>query len=152
LARFADPVVHGSDCLSLFIILIYSTVPSISGKQTHAHIFCCRTTKITDAYRAKDDTAATFLKCFQDHVCSHEAPTRLIADNAPMYRGWCVTRYLRDTWTSLWQAEAKYQHQNYAENRYRLVKLYSNKVMDPITVIAPPPSKLQGRVFLTKPD
>jgi hypothetical protein len=26
--------------------LIYSTVPSISGKQTHAHIFCGRTTKM----------------------------------------------------------------------------------------------------------
>jgi hypothetical protein len=110
--------------------LIYSTVPSISGKQTHAHTFCGCTTKITDVYRAKDDTAATFLACFQDRVRSRGAPTRLIADNAPMYRGWRVTRYLRDTWTSLWQAEAKYQHQNYAENRYQLVKRYTNKVMD----------------------
>jgi hypothetical protein len=110
--------------------LIYSTVPSISSKQTHADIFCGRTTKITNAYRAKDDTAATFLACFQDRVCSRGASTRLIADNAPMYRGWRVTRYLRDTWTSLWQAEAKYQHQNYAENRYQLVKRYTNKVMD----------------------
>jgi hypothetical protein len=81
--------------------LIYSTVPSISGKQTHAHIFCGRTTKITDAYRAKDDTAATYLACFQDRVHFRGAPTCLIADNAPMFRGWRVTRYLRDTWTSL---------------------------------------------------
>jgi hypothetical protein len=73
--------------------LIYSTVPSISSKQTHAHIFCGHTTKITDAYRAKDDTAATFLACFQDFFHSQGARTRLIADNAPMYCGWRVTRY-----------------------------------------------------------
>jgi hypothetical protein len=68
---------------------IYSTVPSISGKQTHAHIPCGvpsisgkqthahisydRTTKITDAYRA----------CFQDRVRSRRALNYLIDDEFP---------------------------------------------------------------------
>jgi hypothetical protein len=30
----------------------------------------------------------------------------------------------------LWQCESKYQHQNYAENRWQTVKRYTNRVMD----------------------
>ena len=74
--------------------LIKGSVPAISGKEQNAHIFCGRTTKITDAYKAKDDSAATFLKCFQDRVRSRGARTDLIADNAPMCCRWKVARYL----------------------------------------------------------
>ena len=31
---------------------------------------------------------------------------------------------------SLWQCEAKYQHQNYMENRWQVVKRYTNRVLD----------------------
>jgi hypothetical protein len=50
-------------------------VPSISGKQTHAHISCNRTTKITNAYCA----------CFQDRIRTRGAPTRLIDDEFPRW-------------------------------------------------------------------
>ena len=55
-------------------------------------------------------------------VKSKEVPTKLIADNAPMYRGWNITKYLRDFVVSIGYCETKYQNQNPAENRYQTVK------------------------------
>jgi hypothetical protein len=51
------------------------SVPSISGKQTHAHISYDCTTKITDAYRA----------CLQDRVRTRGAPNYLIDDEFPRW-------------------------------------------------------------------
>jgi hypothetical protein len=47
-----------------------------------------------------------------------------------MYRGWKNSVYHRDVILPLWQCESKYQHQNYAENRWQTVKRYTNCVMD----------------------
>ena len=54
---------------------ISCSVPSISGKQTHAHISYDCTTKITDAYRA----------CLQDRVRTRGAPNYLIDDEFPRW-------------------------------------------------------------------
>jgi hypothetical protein len=47
-----------------------------------------------------------------------------------MYRGWKNSVYHLDVILPLWQCESKYQHQNYAENRWQTVKRYTNRVMD----------------------
>jgi hypothetical protein len=47
-----------------------------------------------------------------------------------MYRGWKNSVYHHDVILPLWQCESKYQHQNYAENRWQTVKRYTNRVMD----------------------
>ena len=83
-----------------------------------------------DVYKAKDNSAKEFLGAFQDRTRTRGVCTKLIADNAPMYRGWKVTKFLRDLVVPLWQCETKHQNQNPAENRYQTVKRHTNRTMD----------------------
>ena len=64
----------------------------MDGGKTSAHIFVGQDSKITDVCKSKDNSGAEFLGAFQDRVCERGVPTKLIADNAPMYRGWNVTK------------------------------------------------------------
>ena len=88
----------------------------MDGGETSAHIFVVQNSKIIDVYKSKDNSGVEFLGALQDRVCERGVPTKLIAANAPMYRGWNVTKYLRDLVVSMWQCETKYQNQNPAEN------------------------------------
>ena len=83
--------------------MIYSDTPAIDGDKTLAHIFVGLISRVTDVFKAKNDSAECFLGTFQDHVCMCGAPNKLIADNAPMYRSWRITRYVRNIWCPLWQ-------------------------------------------------
>ena len=66
---------------------IFAKVPAMDGKETSAHIFVGQGSKITDVYKAKDNSGEVFLGTFQDRVREQGVPTKLIADNCPMYRG-----------------------------------------------------------------
>ena len=116
--------------------MIYSDTPAIDGGETLAHIFAGLISRVTDVFKAKNGSAECFLGAFQDRVCMHGAPNKLIADNTPMYHSWRIIRYMRNIWCPLWQCEAKHQHQNYAENRYKLVKRMTNCMMDRFNVPA----------------
>ena len=96
--------------------MVYSNTPAIDGGETRAHIFVGLILRITDVLKVKSGSAECFLGALQDRVHKHGAPTKLIADDAPLYRGWKITKYFCDTWISPWQCEAKHQHQNFAEN------------------------------------
>ena len=100
----------------------FAKVPAIDGGKTSAHIFVGEDSKIRDFYKAKDNSKAEFLGAFQDRVHERGVRTKLIADNAPMYRGWNVAKYLKDLVVSMWQCESKYQNQNPVENQYQTVK------------------------------
>ena len=102
----------------------------MDGGEVSAHIFVGRDSKITDVYKSKNNSGAEFLGAFQDRVRERGVPTKLIADNAPMYRGWNITKYLRDLIVSMWQYETKYQNQNPAETRYQTVKRHTDRTMD----------------------
>ena len=94
----------------------FSDTPAMDGGETSAYIFVGDDSKIVDVYKVKDGTAKGFLGAFQDRTRTRGVCTRLIAYNAPMYRGWKVTKYLRDLVVPLWQCETKHQNQNPAEN------------------------------------
>ena len=102
----------------------------MDGGETSAHIFVGQDSKITDVYKAKDNSGEVLLGAFQDRVRKRGVPTKLIDDNCPMYRGWNVARYLRDLVVSIWQCETKHQNQNPAENRYQTVKRHTDRTMD----------------------
>ena len=89
---------------------IFSDTPAMDGGETSAHIFVGHDSKIVDVYQAKDNSAKGFLGAFQDRTRTRGVCTKLIADNAPMYRGWEVTKYLRDLVVPLWQCETKHQN------------------------------------------
>ena len=67
-----------------------------------AHIFVGQDSKITAIYKSNDNSGSEFLGAFQDRVRERGVPTKLIADSAPMYRGWNITKYLRDVVMSMW--------------------------------------------------
>ena len=73
---------------------IFAKVPAMDGGETSTHIFVGLDLKITNVYKAKDNSGAVFFGAFQDRVRDRGVPTKLIADNAPMYRGWNVAKYL----------------------------------------------------------
>ena len=102
----------------------------MDGGETSAHIFVRQVSKITDVYKSKDNNETELPGAFQDQVCERGVPTKLIDDNAPMYRDWTVTKYLRDLAVSMWQCETKYQNHNPVENRYQTVKEHTNRTMD----------------------
>ena len=110
--------------------MINSNTPAICGKETQAHIFVGLVSHLTDVYKAKKRDSTCFLTALQDCFHTQGAPKKLIADNASLYWSWSITRYLCDIWASLWQCESKFQHQNYAENQYCLVKRMTNHMMD----------------------
>ena len=94
----------------------------MDGGETSANKFGGQDSKITDIYKFKDNSGAEFLGAFQDHTRTRGVPTKFVADNAPMYRGWNITKYLRDLLIPMWQCETKHQNQNPVENRYQTVK------------------------------
>ena len=110
--------------------MIHSNTPAICGKETQAQIFVGLVSHLTDVYKAKIHDSTCFLAALQDRVRTWGAPTKLIADNASLYQSWSITHYLCDIWARLWQCESKFQHQNYAEYCYCLVKRITNCMMD----------------------
>ena len=110
--------------------MIYSNVKAHSTGVTTAHLFTGCTSKLLDGYGCKTGHSADFLQAMQQRNITRGVPSRLIADNAPLYRGSAITKYLNDMHVSLWQCEAKYQHQNYMERRWQVVKRYTNRVLD----------------------
>ena len=109
---------------------IFAKVPAIVGGEISAHIVVGQDSKITDVYKSKDNSGAEFLGAFQDCVRERGVPTKLITDNAPMYRSWNITKHLRDLVILMWQCETKYQNQNPTENRYQIVKRHTDRTMD----------------------
>ena len=73
---------------------IFAKVPAINGGEVSAHIFVGQDSKITDVYKSTDNSEAEFLGAFQDRVRERGVPTKLITDNAQIYRGWNITKYL----------------------------------------------------------
>ena len=109
---------------------IFAKIFAIDGGEVSAHIFVGQDSKITYVYKSKDNNGSEFLGAFQDWVRERGVPTKLIVDNASMYRGQNITKYLRDHVVSIWQCETKYQYQNPAENRYQTVKRRTDRTMD----------------------
>ena len=81
--------------------MIYSDTPAIDGGETRAHIFVGLILRITDVFKVKSGSIECFLGALQDQVRKRGAPMKLIADDAPLYQGWKITKYVCDTWISL---------------------------------------------------
>ena len=67
----------------------------MDGGETSANIYFGQDSNITDVYNSKDNSGAEFLGAFKARVCKKGVQTRLIADNAPFYRGWSVTKFFQ---------------------------------------------------------
>ena len=110
--------------------IIYSHTPSVCGGETKANIFVWLISCVTNVYKEKKLYLECFLGSLQDCLPTCCAPTKLISGNASLYRGLSIICYLCDILTSLWQCETIHQHQNYVENRYKMVNWMTNHMMD----------------------
>ena len=59
----------------------------MDGGETSAHMFVGQISKTTDVYKVKNNSGKELLGAMQDRVCTRGVPTKLIADNVPMYQG-----------------------------------------------------------------
>ena len=66
---------------------IFLDTPTMDGGETSAHIFVGQDSMIIAVYKAKDNSGKELLAAIQDRVLTKGVPTKLIADNTPMYRG-----------------------------------------------------------------
>ena len=72
----------------------------MDGEEMSSHIFVEYDLKITDVNKYKDNNEAEFLDTLQERICTREVPIKLITDNAPIYRGWSVTKKLENHYCS----------------------------------------------------
>ena len=74
----------------------------MDSDEISAHIFVGYNSKITYVYKAKDSSGKEFLGVFQDRVRTRGVFTKLVANKEPMYRGWKITKFLRNIIIPLW--------------------------------------------------
>ena len=130
--------------------MIYSNVPCVSTGVTRAHLFVGSSSKLLDAYGAKDGSEDVFLTALQSRVVTRGAPTKqdkidveTVDEDSPD------------------EADGEKKEDQPPWNGFddfiiTLRDEHGNERLDkdgnPIQVNCKPPIDLLGRVFLTKPD
>ena len=100
---------------------IYAEVPAVaSGGCNRAQIFVGRKSLVIDVYGMSSD--AQFVNTLEDVIRKRGAMDTLISDSARVEISERVKTILRNLFIKDWQSEPNYQHQNFAEHRYRHIK------------------------------
>ena len=108
---------------------IFAQVPAIdTNGQTQAQLFIGRKSLVSDAYGMK--TEAEFVNTLEDNIRKRGAMDKLISDGAKVETSRRVKEILRALIIDDWQSEANYQHQNFAEHRWRHIKKQVNWYMN----------------------
>ena len=105
-----------------------SDTPAIDSGATSAQIFIGRHTSVGDAYAMKSDRE--FVNTLEDNIRKRGAMDLLISDRAQVEISKKVMDILRALVIDSWQSEPNYQHQNFAERRYRDIKAMVNWVLN----------------------
>ena len=108
---------------------IFAAVPAIdSGGQKTAQIFVGRRTLVVDVYGM--GSSKEFVNTLEDVIRKRGAMDKLISDSATTLLSHRVLDILRSLCIDNWQSEANYQHQNFAEHRYKFLKRNVNWIMN----------------------
>ena len=100
---------------------IFAEVPAIdSGGQKMAQIFVGRKTLVIDVYGMS--TEKEFVNTLEDEIRKRGAMDKLISDSARVEISNRVKDVLRALLIDSWQSEPNYQHQNFAEHRWKHLK------------------------------
>ena len=92
------------------------------------NFFCGRDTLVCDAYGIK--STKQFINTLSDNIRKRGAMDTLISDGGKYEISKRVTDLLRSLFIQDYQSEPYHQHQNKAENHFRLAKRYTNTVMN----------------------
>lgn len=108
---------------------IFAQVAAIdTNGQTMAQIFVGRKSLVVDVYGM--GTEAEFVNTLEDQIRKRGAMDKLISDSAKVEISARVKDILRALCIDDWQSEPEYQHQNFAEHRWKHVKRNVNWVMN----------------------
>lgn len=107
---------------------IFSDTPAIDDGSTSAQLFVGRNSLVTDVYGMK--SLKQFVNTLEDNVRKRGAMDKLISDRAQLEISGRVHDFLRSLCIDDWQSEPHHQWQNFAENRWKTVKSYTNNVLN----------------------
>merc|ERR1712122_325940 len=108
---------------------IYAEVAAIgTNGQTQAQIFIRRKTLVSDMYGMGTDKE--FVNTLEDNIRKQGAMDTLISDSAQVETSRRVKDILRALIIDDHQSEANYQHQNFAEHQWKLIKHNTNWLMN----------------------
>ena len=107
---------------------IFSDTPAINDGSTMAQFFVGRDTLVCDAYGIK--TQKQFINTLYDNIRFRGAMTTLITDGGRYEISKKVADLLRSLFIETHDSEPYHQHQNKAEQRYGVVKRYTNTLMN----------------------
>jgi len=99
---------------------IKAQVPAVDDGSTMAQLFIGRKSLVSDAYGVKTDAA--FVNTLEDNIRQRGAMDKLISDGAQAELSDRAKDVLRALCIDDWHSEAHYQHQNFAEDRWRHIK------------------------------
>ena len=100
---------------------IYAEVPAVdSGGQKMAQLFIGRKSLVIDVYGMGNE--AEFVNTLEDNIRKRGAMDKLISDSARVEVSQRVQDILRALCIDDWQSEPNYQHQNFAERRWKHLK------------------------------
>ena len=107
---------------------VYADTPSFDGGYTIAQFFVgCHT---NFCYVHGMTTDSQFVSTLMEEISKRGAMDQLISDRAQVEISKKALDILRHLCIDDWQSEPHYQHQNYAERRYREVKHKTNRVLN----------------------
>jgi len=99
---------------------IKAQVPAVDDGSTMAQLFIGRKSLVSDAYGVKTDAA--FVNTLEDNIRLRGAIDKLISNGAQSELSNRAKDVLRALCIDDWHSEAHYQHQNFAEHRWRHIK------------------------------
>ena len=107
---------------------IFADVPALGTGATCAQFFVGCSTSVCDVFGMRTDSQ--FVSRLLDVIRTRGAMDQLISDRAQVEISNKVLDILRHLCIDDWQSEPHYQHQNFAERRYREVKHKTNRVLN----------------------
>ena len=114
---------------------IFAEVPAVdTGGQTMAQIYVGRKSLVIDVYGMS--STKEFVNTLEDTIRKRGAMDKLISDSAKVEISQRVKDVLRAFCIDDWQSEPYYQHQNFAEHRWKFLKrnvqwIMNNRNVDP---------------------
>ena len=108
---------------------IFAETPAVdTGGQTMAQLFIGRKSLVIDVYGMS--TEKEFVNTLEDVIRKRGAMDKLVTDSARVEISRRVKDILRSLCIDDWQSEANYQHQNFAERRWKHLKRNVSWVMN----------------------
>ena len=107
---------------------VYSDTPAIDNGSTCAQVFVGKQSKFSDVFGMRTDSQ--FVDTLMDVIRKRGAMDQLVSDRAQVEISTKVKDILRHLCIDDWQSEPHYQHQNFAERRYKAIKRNVNMVLN----------------------